>query len=167
MCVCVCAVSYTHLDVYKRQMYEWKYIVPGGQAYLNYVMFTFPKFYYCDYCNKKAGRTHTHTIHVISGLTHFYFRTFARFLNGKYRNPHQHNVCKPKRCPAWTAICFLWIAGQCNCTCLQRNDSVSYTHLLSKCFLEQSYSAKQLNRQNKAMTNKNSVCWVSSHMFLF
>ena len=33
-------------------------------------------------------------------------------------NPYQHNACKPKKCPAWIAICFLWIAGP-----------VSYTHL--------------------------------------
>ena len=63
-------VSYTHLDVYKRQL------------------FTFP-FYYYDYRNKKAGKTHTHThthtIRVISGLIHVYFLTFARFLNGKCR----------------------------------------------------------------------------------
>ena len=79
-------------------------------------MFTFP-FYYYAYSNKKAGKTHTHTIHVISGLTHVYFLTFARFLNGKCRNTHQHNACKLKKYPAWIAICFLWIAA------------VSYTHL--------------------------------------
>ena len=41
-------------------MYKRKYIVRGRQAYLSYVMFTFP-FYYYDYRNKKAGKTHTHT----------------------------------------------------------------------------------------------------------
>ena len=85
---------------------------------------------------KRQGRhtpvsyTHlTHTMHVMSGLTHVSFLTFARFLNVKCRNPYQHNACKPKKCPAWIAICFLWIGGQCNCTCLQRNDS--YTDLSS------------------------------------
>ena len=62
---------------------------------------------------RKARHTHTHTIRVISGLTHVYFIMFACFLNGKCRNPPHHNVCKPKRCPACTVICFLWIAGQC------------------------------------------------------
>ena len=41
-------------------MYKRKYIVLGRQAYLSYVMFTFP-FYYYAYSNKKAGKTHTHT----------------------------------------------------------------------------------------------------------
>ena len=50
-------------------MYERKNTVRGRQVYLNYVMFTFP-FYYNDYRNKKAGKTHT--ICVISGLTQVY-----------------------------------------------------------------------------------------------
>ena len=37
-------------------MYERKYIVRGRQAYLSFVMFTFP-FYSYDYRNKKAGKT--------------------------------------------------------------------------------------------------------------
>ena len=35
-------------------MYERKYIVRGRQAYLSYVMFTFP-FYYYDYRNKNLN----------------------------------------------------------------------------------------------------------------
>ena len=42
--------------------------------------------------------THTHTIRVISGLAHVYFLTFARFLNGKCRNPHQRVEAGKEMC---------------------------------------------------------------------
>ena len=78
---------------------------------------------YIDVYKRQHTHTHTHTIRVISGLTHVYFLTFARFLNGKCRNPHQHNTCKSKRWPAWTVIGI--------CGSLGSVTAVSYTHLFS------------------------------------
>ena len=82
-----------------------------------YISSTFLQWIIMTTAIKRQGR-HTHKIRVISGLIHVYFLRFARFLNGKCRNPYQYTACKPKKCPAWIAICFLWIAGP-----------VSYTHL--------------------------------------
>ena len=104
---------HSFLFSYICMLFKWRVPKPiptqrvQDEKHINYVMCTFPKFYYCDYPNKKAGRTHKHTIRVIPGLNHVYFLMFTRFLNGKCRNPHQHNACKMKKCPAWTAICFL------------------------------------------------------------
>ena len=58
-------------------MYERKYIVCGRQAYLNYVMFTF-QFYYYDYRNKKAGKTHIHM--RTHACTHTQFALFQASL---------------------------------------------------------------------------------------
>ena len=61
--------------------YKRKYIVGGRQAYLTYVLFTFP-FYYYDYRNKKTGKTHSLT-HTPVSYTHLPFT-----VNIVLRNEH-------------------------------------------------------------------------------
>ena len=90
-CSTIIPVSYTHLDVYKRQIITTAI--------------------------KRQGRhTHTQFALFLASLMFIFLHLHAFY--GKCRNPYQHNACKPKKCPAWIAICFLWIAGQCNCCLL-------------------------------------------------